>query len=71
VPIYEFVCMECEIRFEELVRNGDGDGLRCTNCGSERLSRLLSVFATNRTSEQASVGRAATVGCCGGSCGCG
>jgi putative FmdB family regulatory protein len=71
VPIYEFLCMECETRFEELVRNGDRDGLTCSNCGSERLTRLLSVFATNSASEQPSVGRAATVGCCGGNCGCG
>jgi putative FmdB family regulatory protein len=68
MPIYEFVCMECETRFEELVRNGDAPA--CTNCGSEQLTKLFSAFSTTTASDEPSVGPASGAGCCGGSCGC-
>lgn len=66
MPIYEYVCMACESRFEELVRNGaDPD---CPDCGSADVRRQLSVFAAvGGESPQPSFGGG---GCCGGSCGC-
>src|SRR5919108_585161 len=46
MPIYEYVCMECESHFEELVRNGhDPD---CPDCGAENVRRQLSVFGLQR-----------------------
>nr|MBA2568472.1 zinc ribbon domain-containing protein [Actinomycetota bacterium] len=30
MPIYEYVCMECESHFEELVRNGEA--VSCPDC---------------------------------------
>jgi putative FmdB family regulatory protein len=66
VPIYEFVCMECESHFEELVRLGeDAD---CPDCGASNVRRQVSVFAAHGASESPSFGGG---GCCGGSCGCG
>ena len=66
MPIYEYVCMECESHFEELVRNGhDPD---CPDCGTENVRKQFSVFATHGTGEQPSFGGGG--GCCGGSCGC-
>src|SRR4051812_9507591 len=67
MPIYEYVCMECESHFEELVRNGhDPD---CPDCGAENVRKQFSVFAAHGTAEQPSFG-ASGGGCCGGSCGC-
>jgi putative FmdB family regulatory protein len=43
MPIYEYVCMHCESRFEELVRNGEEPP--CPNCASAQVSRQVSVFA--------------------------
>lgn len=71
MPIYEFLCIDCEMRFEELVRNGDGNPPPCPSCGSNRLARLLSVFTTRKSAEPPPSGAAAGGGCCGGSCGCG
>lgn len=69
MPIYEFVCMECESHFEELMRLDDADP-SCPDCGSARTNRQLSVFAAHGTAEQPSFGGSGG-GCCGGSCGCG
>ena len=70
MPIYEFVCMECENHFEELVRATDADPA-CDACGSERVARQFSVFAAHGTAGQPSYGGGSSGGCCGGSCGCG
>ena len=67
MPIYEYVCMECEAHFEELVRNGEP--VNCPDCGAERVVKQLSVFATHGTVGQPSFGSGG--GCCGGGCGCG
>ena len=67
VPIYEYVCMECETHFEELVRNGEEPD--CPDCGAAQVRKQFSVFATHGSAEQPSFGTGG--GCCGGSCGCG
>ena len=70
MPIYEYVCMECESHFEELVRNGES--VACPDCSAANVKRQFSVFAAHGTSTQPSFGEtAAGGGCCGGSCGCG
>jgi len=68
VPIYEYVCMECESHFEELVRNGEEPD--CPDCASANVRKQFSVFATHGIAEQPSFG-GPSGGCCGGSCGCG
>jgi putative FmdB family regulatory protein len=77
MPIYEFVCMQCESHYEELVPMGsDAD---CPDCGSSDVRKQFSVFAAHGI-EKGNVERAALGGgggggggggCCGGSCGCG
>ena len=69
MPIYEFVCMECESHFEELLRADEADPA-CVDCGSERVARQFSVFAAHGTAVQPSYGGGSGGGCCGGSCGC-
>jgi putative FmdB family regulatory protein len=68
VPIYEYVCMECEAHFEELVRNGEAPN--CPDCNASNVRKQLSVFAAHGTAEQPTYGSSGG-GCCGGSCGCG
>ena len=68
MPMYEYVCMECESHFEELVR-GDQQVL-CPQCGATKVAKQLSTFSmigTGGTGQSAAFGG----GCCGGSCGCG
>jgi len=66
MPIYEFVCMQCESHFEELVRMDEQAD--CPDCGSANVRKQLSVFATaGGTGPQPSFGGGG--GCCGGSCG--
>ncbi len=67
MPIYEYLCAGCAGEFEELVSLTAPGAVRCPDCGSETVTKLLSSFATARP-EGISVGGG---GCCGGSCGCG
>jgi putative FmdB family regulatory protein len=71
VPIYEYVCMKCESHFEELVRNEEDPP--CPDCGGQKVSRQLSVFASVAAGDQPapSFKPSGGGGCCGGSCGCG
>ncbi len=73
MPIYEYVCMECESHFEELVRNGETPP--CPDCGAEKVAKQFSVFAAHGTAATTTVPSGAAPrrsgGCCGGSCGCG
>jgi putative FmdB family regulatory protein len=43
MPIYEFKCKECEVRFEELV--AAAASAACPRCGSEGAERLYSGVA--------------------------
>jgi putative FmdB family regulatory protein len=71
MPIYEYVCMQCESHFEELVRNGEQPD--CPECGAADVRKQLSVFATHPSSTSTGFGSEprSSGGCCGGSCGCG
>ena len=74
MPIYEFVCMECESHFEELVGMNAADPA-CPDCGASRVARQLSVFAAHAAvgtaGQSAPAPRAGGGGgCCGGGCGC-
>jgi putative FmdB family regulatory protein len=65
MPVYEFVCMECESHYEELVpMGGTAD---CPDCGSADVRKQLSMFAAHGVESGTSLGGG---GCCGGSCGC-
>jgi putative FmdB family regulatory protein len=70
MPIYEYVCMECESHFEELV-GMDDEGPRCPDCGAARVSKQFSVFAGPVGVSAQLGGGSSSGGCCGGSCGCG
>jgi putative FmdB family regulatory protein len=69
MPIYEFHCEKCERDSEILVRSSNWKGTACPHCGSKKLSKKFSVFASagsdgnDMPSCQNGGG-----GCCGGHC---
>jgi putative FmdB family regulatory protein len=71
VPIYEYVCMQCESHFEELVRGEQQ--VACPDCAATNVSRQFSTFAVHGGAKQQPSFKPAGGGggCCGGSCGCG
>ena len=77
MPMYAFRCLRCEHEFEELVRRYDAVA-PCPQCGSERVTRLLTAPADYRGSQAASSSAGACDGpacglppCANGSCGIG
>ena len=60
MPMYEFVCRECNIRFEELVFSASSplDDIVCPECGSGKVEKLISAASFSGVSDTA-----------GGSCG--
>ena len=47
MPLYEYRCQSCGKTFEMLRRISDADrDLRCPDCLSEEVERLLSTFAS-------------------------
>lgn len=74
MPIYEYVCVDCRTKFDELRSIDQADTvIECEQCGSTHTQRMLSVFAIKGGDGAAlmpSMGSGA--GCaCGGSCACG
>ena len=69
MPIYEYVCMECESHFEELVRGAES--VACPDCTATNVVKQFSSFAVHGVTKPASVRSGGGGGCCGGSCGCG
>jgi putative FmdB family regulatory protein len=50
MPIYEFHCAKCDGDSEILVRSKDWKGTKCPLCGSTKLKKKFSVFASSGTS---------------------
>jgi putative FmdB family regulatory protein len=75
VPIYDYACISCDERFDELSRF-DAAAPPCPSCGADETERVLSTFAVPNSSAgqrrwQRNAGVAmAEMGCCGGG-GCG
>ena len=47
MPLYEFQCVDCHDDFEELVRSSAAVAeVTCPQCGSDRVQRKMSVFAS-------------------------
>ena len=48
MPLFEFVCTKCEEQFELLVPSNKWEGkAACPHCGSKKLTKELSVFASS------------------------
>lgn len=75
MPLYEYYCSACNAKFELLVSHKHADDIVCMKCHSEKVRRLLSVFAAPRGdgedfSFDGSSDTGGSCGCGGGSCGC-
>jgi len=75
MPLYEYYCSDCKSKFELLVSHQHADDVVCMKCRSEKVRRLLSVFArASSTSEEGTLddmsSSGGTCGCGGGACGC-
>lgn len=80
MPMYEFRCLDCQKKFEELVfATNDLADVACPSCSSTQVSKQLSAFsvgaggggfgASDYSGGGDYGGGCATGGCCGGSCG--
>lgn len=67
MPLYEYVCRECDHEVELLVRN-PAEPLECPDCGGAELTKLLSVPSAPASGDPSGGGPPA--GSCGSGCGC-
>jgi putative FmdB family regulatory protein len=65
MPIFEYICQECQHEFEALVFGRDK--AKCPKCESKKLSPQLSVFAVSAKGAAGSTVPSTGGGC--GSCG--
>ncbi len=76
MPLYEYYCSDCKSKFELLANHQHADNVVCMKCHSEKVRRLLSVFAmAGKGGDDASYddfdsSLDNSCGCGGGSCGC-
>jgi putative FmdB family regulatory protein len=66
VPVYEFLCLRCQRRFERYVRSF-GEAVTCPGCSGSRVEKQLSTFAL-AGAQPASREGGGGGGCCGGGC---
>jgi putative FmdB family regulatory protein len=77
MPIYEYICEDCQTHFEKIVLN-KAQEIACPKCAGKKNAIQLSVFslangasAGNGSPSKASGGfTGGGGGCCGGGCGC-
>ncbi len=73
MPIYEYLCEDCETHFERIVLNKQQE-ITCPKCASKKAAIQLSVFVTTGNGNGAAKSSTSNSGgggsCCGGGCGC-
>lgn len=71
MPIYEYFCPECAVKFEELRQIKAADGTAtCPQCSSAHATRVLSLFFATSGGPTTAAQPVSTGGaCCGGGCG--
>lgn len=71
MPIYEYVCDDCQTRHERIVMS-NGSKVQCPKCGSRRQTVQFSVFAAHNGSGNGSraASNSSTSAASGASCGC-
>ena len=73
MPIYEYICDECQTHFEKIVINKQQE-ISCPKCLGKKNSIQLSVFSSTSANGNGSSAKSFSGGgggsCCGGGCGC-
>jgi putative FmdB family regulatory protein len=69
MPIFEFICSDCEQPFEELVFGSNTEDVMCPSCGSEQVRKKMSTFASKIGGDGASLsfGASSAASCSTGS----
>ena len=76
MPLHEYLCQDCQSRFELIVATAKADEVPCPMCSGVSTRRLISVFAgVGGRALFASMGEGPMAGgggggCCGGAGGC-
>ena len=66
MPLYEYLCRDCETEVELLIRSPQ-DQPECPGCGGQKLMKLLSVPQAHSPNGQSD---GPPTGSCGAGCGC-
>ena len=69
MPMFEFVCNECESQFEDLIFGTDLSGVVCPVCGGNQVKKKMSTFASKIGGSTASLsmGTSSAASCGSGS----
>ena len=75
MPIYEYICDECETRYEKLVMHSNGQRVACPKCGSKKATQQYSTFSAHNgdaspASAKSRKSAGASCACTPRSCGC-
>lgn len=73
MPLHEYLCQDCNQRFEALTSSAKADQVACPTCASATTRRLISVIAGVGGRSETGFGGYASApsgGCCGGAGGC-
>ncbi len=63
MPIFEYVCNDCNKEFDVLVKSSKENNVKCVSCNSDSVKKKLSSFAVNTISSSAPE---CSTGCAGG-----
>lgn len=62
MPIFEFLCQDCNKVFDRMVSNSEKEKIKCPECKSANIKQLLSLFNTGSNA------KASSFNSCEGSC---
>jgi putative FmdB family regulatory protein len=69
MPIYEYVCQDCQYKFETIRSMKDADApINCEHCQSGKTSRAISLFSAQSGGHVIAGGNGGCAGCSSGSC---
>lgn len=68
MPIYEYICNDCQNEFEELVMSKD-ETIFCPKCESKQVRKLMSAASFKSDGEFSSSTGSSCAGCTSGNCG--
>jgi len=64
MPIFEFICTDCNEPFEELVRSANAvDEVDCPSCGGVHVKKMISTFASKVAGTSSSSYSSSTSSC--------
>lgn len=68
MPIYEYICQNCQKRFEVLVSLNSKAKVTCPDCSSDRVKRMVSSFGIGGGGSRIKGGSGSCSSCSSHSC---